>query len=91
MTLTLVLVGYTKDKAQIQYYWFPVQRVDESLCLMPLSKNFQLYRGGQFYWWRILVYSEKTTDLQQTLSHNVVSSTLRLNGIRTHSVSGDRH
>ena len=27
----------------------------------------------------------------QTLSHNVVSSTPRLNGVRTHSVSGDRH
>ena len=27
----------------------------------------------------------------QTLSHNVVSSTHRLRGIRTHNVSGDRH
>ena len=37
---------------------------------------------------------EKTTDLPQviqTLSHNVVSSTPRLNWIRTHNVSGDRH
>jgi len=28
---------------------------------------------------------------QQTLSHNVVTSTHRLSGIRTHNVSGDRH
>jgi len=28
---------------------------------------------------------------KQTLSHNVVSSTPRLSGIRTHTVSGDMH
>jgi hypothetical protein len=27
----------------------------------------------------------------QTLSHNVVSSTLTMSGIQTHNVSGDRH
>jgi hypothetical protein len=28
---------------------------------------FQIYRGGQFYWWRKSVYPEKTTDLSPVI------------------------
>ena len=59
-------------------------------CLMPLSAIFQLYRGGQFYWWRKPEGPGENHQFvgshRQTLSHNVVH--LALIEIRKKKIKG---
>ena len=59
-------------------------------CLTPISTIFQLYRGGQFHWWRESGDPEKTTDLSK-VTDKLYHINLALIEIRIHNICGDTH
>jgi bisphosphoglycerate-dependent phosphoglycerate mutase len=91
-TITLTPQFSTNTRRKTLFiYSMCVEKKNGSLQKMNKTKIEKYRRKNKFYWWRKMVRIKPPTcrNLLTTFSHNVVSSTPRLSGVRAHNVSGD--
>ena len=87
-----MIITIKKDKNIEQIATACNSDISVFLGLMVFNATFNNISVISWYSVSLVEYPKKTTDLLQvTDKNNVVSSTPRLSGIRTHNVCDDRH
>ena len=84
-----ILVLLTNYRVRIMVFNTTYNNISVTLYLYIVAVSF--IGGGNQSTWRKAWTSCRKSLSRHTLSHNVVSSTPRLSGIRTHNFSGDSH
>ena len=84
-----ILVLLTNYRVRIMVFNTTFNNISVTLYLHIVAVSF--IGGGNQSTWRKAWTSCRKSLSRHTLSHNVVSSTPRLSGIRTHNFSGDSH
>jgi len=68
-TFTLLMCLTTDDKRKVMAKAHRTFLMVDLWCLMPLLTIFQLYHGGQFYWWRKPEYLEKLLTCRKSVTN----------------------
>jgi hypothetical protein len=86
------LTSYALGIFMCSVSWGKIREGLELWCLTPFSAVFQLYHGGQCYWWRKPEYLEKSTDLPHVTDKlyyiTLYQVYLTMSGIGTHNFRG---
>ena len=91
---------YLYHLVHLQLFWPAFETCHCNWRVMVMVFNATCNNISVISWWSVLLVEETgvlgenhlpVTSHWQTWTHNVVSSTSRLSGVRTHIFSGDRH